>query len=442
MGTKTGFIKDYQNNILLPITRAELVKDANGECAFHSSVFAADEYQYGLMSPEDKAKLNGDGDQSLSGLDGLIKQLSTSIKVNTVPLDLLSTGLTIKTSEQIIATVDKGTLKLTLPTTLPLTAALVTEIDEDEDDAVVNKKWVSDKIQTQFENAIKVATGSLKFQGLLQKSVTNTDLNGKEVGYFYKVGDENNITVNGTSVKRGDTILVAEENGSKYWCIIPSGDEIQTTLSVANKYLLGSINITSGSSDLSITASQDSGDVGGTITFTQNPASISNGVVTPGSFSQQIYNTLSSLITTGVKYTSLVPNDVRVGTLGDSTYITVPKLIVDDTNGPAIKYNQVTNDGIKISSGNGIAITRTSASELSAALRVATSDQLKFSNSGELQLNVWSTFDTNNNNGLVTFGTLSSAISANVLFTVVDNPNDLSSDEKLYLDFENTSTNN
>lgn len=439
MGTKTGFIKDYQNNILLPITRAELVKDANGECAFRSSVFAADEYQYGLMSPEDKAKLNGDGDQSLSGLDGLIKQLSTSIKVNAVPLDLLSTGLIIKNSDQILATVEEGTLEFTLPTTLPLTSALVTKVDDTQDTAVVNKKWVSDKIQAKFTDAIQSATGSLKFKGLLEDSVITSDLNNKEVGYFYKVGNDN-VTVGGTSVKRGDTILVAEENGSKYWCIIPSGDEIQTTLSVASKYLLGSINIASGSSDLSITASQESGDGGGTITFTQNPASISNGVVTPGSFSQQVYNTLSSLITTGVKYTSLVPNEVGVGTLGDSTPITIPKLIVDDAEGTTIKYNTITNAGIKLTSGDGIAITKDSASELTVALRVTTSNQLKF-DSGKLQLNVWDS-TTNDSNGLVTFGTLSSAVSANVLFTVVDDPTDLSNEEISYLDFSNNSTNN
>lgn len=442
MATKTGFIKDYKNNILLPITRAELVKDADGACAFHSSAFAADEERYGLMSPEDKAKLNGDGDQSLSGLDALIKQLSKSIQVNTVPLDLLSTGLNIIDSEQIKATFDKGTLKLTLPTSLPLTSALVDTVLEN-DKSIVNRKWVSEKIQDQFDDAIQIATGSLKFKGLLEKSVTSEDLNKSKVGDFYKVGN-NAVTVNGTSVKRGDTILVAEENSSKYWCIIPSGDEIQTTLSVNSKVLLGSIHLASGSSDLTITTSQESGDVGGTITFTQNPAKVENGTVTPGSFSQQVYNTLSSQITTGVKYTSAVTDGVAVGTLGENVPITIPKLIVTNiSNVPTIKYNSIPNDGIKITSGNGIAITRgNSDSELSAALRVATSDQLKFNTSGELQLNVWKTTDTNNNNGLVTFGTLSSAVSANVLFTEVGDPNNLSGDEKLYLVFEKTSTNN
>lgn len=443
MATKTGFIKDYKDNILLPITRAELVKDVDGECAFHSKYFAATEYVYGLMSPEDKAKLNGDGDQSLSGLDALIKQLSTSIKVDNVTLDLLSTGLTISDSDQIEATVDKGTLKFTLPANLPLTSATVTTVDNTQDNAVVNRKWVSDKIQAQFEDAMKDVTGSLKFKGLLEESVTDTDLNKKNVGEFYKVGS-NDVTVSGTSVKRGDTVLVAD-NGGKYWCIIPSGDEIETTLSVNSKRLLGSINIASADPTLlQITANNNNNDGGGTITFTPSVAQVANGKVIPGAFTQDIYDALSSQITTGVKYTSYAPGEVAVGTLGEAGSITIPKLIVSavNNNAPTIKYNTVQNDGIKITSGDGIAITRSSNSELSAALRVATSDQLNFNTSGALQLNVWKESDTNNPNGLITFDSLVKGVGDNVLFIEVTEPKNLDDDEKAYLVFENNSTNN
>jgi hypothetical protein len=43
MGTKItkGFIKDWQGNKLLPITRAELVLDVNGQIALHSAEFLA-----------------------------------------------------------------------------------------------------------------------------------------------------------------------------------------------------------------------------------------------------------------------------------------------------------------------------------------------------------------------------------------------------------------
>ena len=60
-----GFLKNG-NNTILPITRAELVLDADGNVALQSEKFAvvydssnADNSKYGLMSPQDKQKLDG-----------------------------------------------------------------------------------------------------------------------------------------------------------------------------------------------------------------------------------------------------------------------------------------------------------------------------------------------------------------------------------------------
>lgn len=54
---KKVFLQD-QNEKLLPITRGELVLDSSGKEAFHSSEFLANNSQPGLMSKEDKTRLD------------------------------------------------------------------------------------------------------------------------------------------------------------------------------------------------------------------------------------------------------------------------------------------------------------------------------------------------------------------------------------------------
>lgn len=55
--SKTGFIK-LQDSCVLPITRGDLVKDDTGNPAFESKQYEATEKKYGLLSPDDKKKLN------------------------------------------------------------------------------------------------------------------------------------------------------------------------------------------------------------------------------------------------------------------------------------------------------------------------------------------------------------------------------------------------
>ena len=55
---KKGLILDSNKQSFMPITRGELVLDASGNPAFHSTQFVATESQPGLMSEEDKKLLN------------------------------------------------------------------------------------------------------------------------------------------------------------------------------------------------------------------------------------------------------------------------------------------------------------------------------------------------------------------------------------------------
>lgn len=55
---KKGILKDKEGNNILPITRGELVLDSNGNQALHSNAFIATSDKAGLMSAEDKYKLD------------------------------------------------------------------------------------------------------------------------------------------------------------------------------------------------------------------------------------------------------------------------------------------------------------------------------------------------------------------------------------------------
>lgn len=55
---KKGFIKDQNNIEILPITRGELVLDSSGKQALRSNEFLATDSQPGLMSHQDKTKLD------------------------------------------------------------------------------------------------------------------------------------------------------------------------------------------------------------------------------------------------------------------------------------------------------------------------------------------------------------------------------------------------
>lgn len=84
-----GFIKDWNGNQILPITRGELVLDQYGQEAFHSNDFLADITKKlpGLMTWEEKAMLSGGGaggTLSLASLQQRVNYINQGFKVNDV----------------------------------------------------------------------------------------------------------------------------------------------------------------------------------------------------------------------------------------------------------------------------------------------------------------------------------------------------------------------
>ena len=86
MATIKGFIKNWRDEIILPITRGELVLDSTGNIALRSSEFLADlngDGLPGLMTAAEKRMLSGGGTgQGLSDLYTKIEYINNGIQVN------------------------------------------------------------------------------------------------------------------------------------------------------------------------------------------------------------------------------------------------------------------------------------------------------------------------------------------------------------------------
>ena len=289
--TLKGFIKDYDGNRLLPITRAELVLDKNGEMAMHSEQFAAavadpsvpgDEGQYGLISPEDLALVRTlKGGSTGTGTIATIQQQLAALYSNlgfkvgdtTVKFyDSQNTfsDITLKGDNNItVSTAAGNTIQFTLNTvtTTKTGSGVITDITTDNygrvisitgstslsglslqnstvtmseaDDSVVSKKYVDDK----FNTANNTALGALKFGGVIP-SQTELDNIGtalaSNINSYFKIGLDG-LTLNsayilgGTSnitLKAGDTVIVHTNSNGTGFVHVPSGDEPITTLTV------------------------------------------------------------------------------------------------------------------------------------------------------------------------------------------------------------------
>ena len=238
--TYKGFVKDYQGNIMLPITRAELVLDQHGKIAFHSDDFLATtgpngEDRPGLLKASERYLLFGgttpEGGTSQGGIAeimGMLSILQNGIKINGTQLKLYTsatnaTPVNFTSDDTINIDVDsnnKVTFGLAeIHTTAPqINNTVVRNIAVDaygritqvsgsndfsnttlkngvlenfttstddiatNDRALVNKKYVDSK----FSEAIQETTGSLKFGGSINGTNAVNKLTADNLYYYYK----------------------------------------------------------------------------------------------------------------------------------------------------------------------------------------------------------------------------------------------------------------
>lgn len=293
--TTKGFIKDWQGNKILPITRGELVLDKDGNVALTSQHFLAGENgnQYGLITAAERAMLNGgQNGNSLTDVYAKLGQINGGLTFNNIPLSFYSAsgatpinitadtakgitlgiadntvtlGLTELTTSEISVqqlirsiTVDKygrvtsvsgsALTDSDIPSTLTgktltnCTTAVVGEAGE----SLVNKAYVDAKIAS----ANGIATGALKFGGVLTQDSNLTEIlaSSDNTYKYYKVAyqglkvsvdslyDTAGIPTAGSPelvLKPGDTLIVypASIGTGNRFVYIPSADDYSITVS-------------------------------------------------------------------------------------------------------------------------------------------------------------------------------------------------------------------
>lgn len=294
MATNKGFIKDYQNNILLPITRGELILDSKGEIAFFSNDFVATSTHPGLITPGEKAMLQGINGGNLGDLYNKINYInsglyfnnqllnfyktvndnivSTPIKINgsnnqisitTNTDNVVQIGLseieTVKTGNQgIIKSIDVDkygrvtsiTKDLLINEDLPaeisnksLSGCTTEDVAENANVlSIVNKNYVD----TKFNTLNNIVSGGLKFSGsivnkddaisVITNAANNINKYYKSTAVFTLSKDYIHDSDRDVQIKTGDTLIVYKNSSNEIKFVhIPSGDEDITLVGVRYK---------------------------------------------------------------------------------------------------------------------------------------------------------------------------------------------------------------
>ena len=428
MTTIKGFIKDYNGNPLLPITRGELVLDKSGMPAFHSSDFIAqlpDESTSfaglpGLITAAEKALIHTlDGNSGSGTISEIYSQIGTlfdiSIKVNDTTLSFYdankqATPISFINSDNIAVTNDANniTLNLVSKNLSKTVESIVNKIEVDEfgrvtnvegsntlngivinngtvsasitddstDLAIANKSYVDSK----FNIANAVASGSLKFDGVISDSSKLDEIwesISTKINYYYKIGFEGTISAERLydsvekSVKLGDTLIVYQNK----FVHIPSGDEPITSITVKDSSNNGIAN-TIGSVEFSFVSPFVVEDKNNGKVEISLPTLSTDNEVNVGLLSRTDYENFKTYSAKSIQYTPTITSQsddsYKIGDIdfgndsraiyGQNTTYTLglingyesgdsvknPKLVFTPSSGDASIIQFVGSDGIRI----------------------------------------------------------------------------------------------
>ena len=291
MSNFKGFLQDFQGNKMLPITRAELVLDSNGNVALTSALFEAGKdggNQYGLISATDLAALKAvtggtTGGQNLGDIYTKLQAINASLKVGEISLPFYTeSGNTVTTNN--IQFVGQNGIKLyadgsnivvelneLTPSPASITNQIITSITVDKYGRVTDVAGSNtlssitlqnSKVSTEFgqnEDALAIAykgyvdakydevaaiaTGSLKFNTVIQSKDQLSELCkniNNSIDNYYKIGftggsinSDYMLEEREQTLKLGDTIIVTKDtSGNGKFVHIPSGDEPITQIQV------------------------------------------------------------------------------------------------------------------------------------------------------------------------------------------------------------------
>lgn len=396
MTTNKGFIKDQSGNILLPITRGELLLDSQGQMALFSEEFIATAEHAGLMTSAEKAMLSGSGaGNSLSDVYTKLGYINSGIHVGTTDFhfyksdgskdpfiiasdnsitltpnantNTLTIGLQTLAAKNIENTIIRNIIVDTygrvtavsgsnlanddIPTTLEgktLKNCIVSnDTDKITEQSAVNKKYVDDKI-TLIENNL---TGALIFDGYINNSDTAISaLKEQNLNRYYKVTqDINNFSsqyihdlgATQVNVKKGDTLIVWKKGNEIKFVHVPSGDDV-TSITVQQNEV--NTTLTSAYGDIALNFASPL-----SVSATAKRATISIPQVTTttdGYLSANDYNEFKNFVSVG--HTTVSYNS-SLGTTFNGQY-ELGKLTINGTEVPI--YGKNNTSTLKLINGS------------------------------------------------------------------------------------------
>ena len=148
MATNKGFIRDWRDNILLPITRGELVLDSQGIIALNSEEFLADKDGNGLpglITAAERAMLSGGG--SGGGISDIYKKLeyiNTGLLINGGPVKFYNTD-NVQTTINLTSTTDDSRISVLANGNVVYFSLASIDTDETEIENTILKNITVDK---------------------------------------------------------------------------------------------------------------------------------------------------------------------------------------------------------------------------------------------------------------------------------------------------------
>ena len=239
MANLKGFIKNSNGDIILPISRGELIFDANGNIALHSPVFKAEAGVRYTQSEIDAAR---EGDDAYGKTIKTYKTGSGKYGLMTPEdlLDLHEALVRIDRIEQETGTGGVGTgdnLKQMLLDLIEKVGYQKGEVIGKNDDGTNNiassDSGIYDYINKKIINHL-AQSDALKFKGTLGVGGNKTVLPTEGVNN----GDTYKVITPGTyaekTAKLGDLFIALYTDGAYTWELIPSGNEQETFIQVTS----------------------------------------------------------------------------------------------------------------------------------------------------------------------------------------------------------------
>ena len=255
MANLKGFIKNSNGDIILPISRGELIFDANGNIALHSHVFKA-KAESGVKYTQEEIDAAREGDDAY-GKSIKIYKTGTGKYGLMAPEDLLNLYEALARIDRIeqVTGADGGGTGGSLAQKLQdlidkvgyQQGEVIGKNDDGTDNTATSDSGIYDYINKQIIEHL-AQSDALKFKGTLGEggNIEELPIDGINNGDTYKVITSG--TYAGKTAKLGDLFIALYTpsdgvNPAKYtWELVPSGNEQETFIQVPYQSETGLIN--------------------------------------------------------------------------------------------------------------------------------------------------------------------------------------------------------